>query len=147
MNPVKQALISGAVLPAILGFGGGRIRPEVMKETPVYSDDATVIEVSAGGEFTISLDSNPTTGYSWDFSRLPDPEVVELLDSSYQPPETPRIGAGGRQVWTFRAAGPGKTGIALEYFRPWEKGVPPARKAVFTVVVGESNRKSVISDR
>ena len=139
MNPVMRILIFGALLPA-LGAGGGRPRPETMNETPVYTDETTVIEVIAGKEFVISLESNPTTGYSWDFSSPPDPEVVELLDAAYRPPATPRIGAGGKQVWTFRAVGPGETGIALKYLRPWEEGVPPARRAVFTVVVRERER-------
>lgn len=134
-----RVLIFGALLPA-LGAGGGSPRPEAMNEIPVYADQATVIESAEGGEFAISLESNPTTGYSWEIASPPDPEVVELLDAAYRPPETPRIGAGGRQVWTFRAAGSGETEIALEYLRPWEEGVPPARRAVFTVVVRERER-------
>lgn len=135
MNAIKRILLFGAFLPALLGAGGCRPRPESMKDTPVYTDDTAVIEVNAGGEFVISLDSNPTTGYSWDFSRPPDPGVVELLDASYLPSGERRVGAGGRQVWTFRATGPGEAVIELAYFRSWEKGTAPARKAVFTVIV------------
>ena len=143
MNPVKRVIIFGAVLPAILGAGCGRPRPEVMSETPVYTEETALIEVTSGAKFAVSLDSNPTTGYSWDFSTPPDPGVVELLDASYLPPEEPRVGAGGQQIWTFRAVEPGETGIALEYSRPWEEGVEPARKAVFTVVV----RKGSVGSR
>ncbi len=128
------AFKAGAAAPA------GKPIEGIMNKLPVYTAAERSIEAEPGTEFAISLDSNPTTGYSWDFSSPPDPEVVELLDAAYQPPETPRVGAGGKQLWTFRAAGPGETEIALDYFRPWEEGAPPARTAVFTVVVREGNR-------
>jgi inhibitor of cysteine peptidase len=44
-------------------------------------------------------------------------------------------GAGGTELWTFKAVGAGKTTIALNYARPWEKDIPPAKSETFTVDV------------
>jgi len=137
MNLVKQVILVAAVLAATSGAGRSRPSPTVMNQTPVYTDPAEAIETEAGDEFTIALDSNPTTGYSWDFAGEYDGEVIELVDTRFQPPETRLKGAGGTQFWTFRALKPGRTEIALKYFRSWEKGVPPAREAVFAVICGE----------
>lgn len=93
------------------------------------------IEVKKGSEFSVGLDSNPTTGYSWRLACPLDGSVVALVGSEYERRGTPRIGAGGEEVWTFRAVGWGKTGIEFEYSRPWEKDRPPAEKKTFEVTV------------
>jgi inhibitor of cysteine peptidase len=140
MNFVKQVIICAAALAATIGAGRSRPSPTIMNQTPVYTETGRTIETEVGAEFTIALDSNPTTGYSWDFAGQFDGEVIELADTRFQPPETQLKGAGGTQFWTFRALAEGRTEIALKYFRSWEKGVPPVREVLFTVTVGKSNR-------
>jgi len=139
MNFVKQVIVIAAVLAATIGSGRSRPSPTIMNQTPVYTEPGEAIETEAGDKFTIALDSNPTTGYSWDFAEEYDGEVIELIDTRFQPPETRLKGAGGTQFWTFRALKAGRTEIALKYFRSWEKDVPPVREAVFTVIVGKIN--------
>lgn len=99
----------------------------------------SVIEVAKGEEFTIVLDSNPTTGYSWRLARPLDEDILMLIGSEYLQPtpssKTPVMGAGGREVWSFRALSPGQAEISLEYVRAWEKGSRPAESAAFRVVV------------
>ncbi len=141
MNFVKRVIICAAVLAATIGAGRSRPSPTVMHQTPVYTEPKETIETEAGAEFTIALDSNPTTGYSWDFAEEIDPEILTLVDSRFQPPETRLKGAGGTQFWTFQALKPGRTEIALKYFRSWEKDVPPVREAVFTVIVGKISER------
>jgi len=98
-----------------------------------------VIEVAKGEEFTIVLDSNPTTGYSWRLARPLDEDILMLIGSEYLQPtpssKTPVMGAGGRELWVFRALSPGNVEISLEYVRAWEKGSRPAESAAFRVVV------------
>jgi predicted secreted protein len=50
-------------------------------------------------------------------------------------PTTRLVGAGGKEVWTFKAVSEGKTEIALKYFRPWETNVEPVEKTNFVVVI------------
>ena len=94
------------------------------------------IEVGVGQEFRIVLDSNPTTGFTWQLSEPLDETHVTLVGDAYSVPSTPgRTGAGGKHTWTFRAVGQGQTVIALKYSRSWEKGVDPLKKVTFTVIV------------
>jgi inhibitor of cysteine peptidase len=102
---------------------------------PVFTDPARPVEVAAGETFRIVLDSNRTTGYGWQLAELPDEAVVKKVHSRYRAPRAARPGAGGQEVWRFQAQMPGTAEIRMVYVRSWEKGVPPARTAVFKVTV------------
>ncbi|GIW08019.1 MAG: hypothetical protein KatS3mg060_2824 [Dehalococcoidia bacterium] len=102
---------------------------------PTFTDPAQPIEVRTGQFFAIALQSNPTTGFSWQLDPTPSPAVVVLVTSRYQPPSQGRPGAGGTQLMTFHAVGPGQATITLNYARPWEQGTPPARTVQFHVTV------------
>ena len=93
------------------------------------------ITVKAGQEFKISLPSNPTTGYGWQFAKHPEAQVLKLLGSEFKPAQSRLMGAGGTQVWTFKALAQGKTTLALNYVRAWEKNTPPAQRTNFVVVI------------
>jgi predicted secreted protein len=105
-------------------------------KAPSYNDPGKPIDVSAGQEFRIVLEANPTTGYVWKMSGTPDDSVVKLVGDEYRTPSVsgPRTGVGGTHFWTFRGVGPGETRITLTYSRPWEK-VPPLKEVTFTVIV------------
>ncbi len=93
------------------------------------------IEVEVRQEFTISLKSNPTTGFRWALAKPLDEDILEQVGCKFTPPETDLVGADGEEAWTFRAIRKGETMVALEYVRPWEKNGPPAETRTFTVVV------------
>lgn len=95
----------------------------------------TTMQVSGGEKFTLTLESNPSTGYHWQLARPLDETKVKLVSSTYKRPNVQRPGAPGEELWEFLAAGPGKTTIDMEYVRPWEKGVPPAKTASFAISV------------
>jgi inhibitor of cysteine peptidase len=96
--------------------GSGSSVPQVMEVTA--EDAGTTVELVTKDEVVITLDSNVTTGFAWTLARAPDPEVLELVDTTYVEPETELVGAGGQEVWTFRAAGTGSTDLELSYERP-----------------------------
>lgn len=116
-------LLAAAV--ALTGCGQNRVA--------VTSPSGT--EVRAGQEFTITLDSNPTTGYQWQLGKPLDENIVKLVSSKYKGPVTSKPGAGGEEGWTFRAEGTGKAEIALKYVRPWEKDMPAAKEQTYEVIV------------
>ncbi len=90
--------------------------------TSVLSADS--ISTTVGQEFTISLDSNPSTGYEWILvSSLPD--WLELVGHEYTPTNPNLIGGGGIEEWTFKATNTGSTTLTFHYLRPWETEVPP----------------------
>lgn len=97
--------------------------------------DPKPIAVTVDQEFNITLRYNATTGYQWQLAKPVDETLLKLTGSEYKRPESGLIGAGGDQVWTFKALAPGKTQVELQYLRPWEKGTPPARTTNFVVVI------------
>jgi predicted secreted protein len=98
------------------------------------SDPAVPLSVEAGREFSLTLPSNPTTGYGWVLAG-PEEGVVKLVGSSYRPSTPGLIGSGGMENWTFKAVGKGTTVLSFSYARPWEKGTEPIRQAAFVVIV------------
>jgi inhibitor of cysteine peptidase len=91
-------------------------------------DDITVAQ---GERFVIALTSNPSTGYSWSAESNPNARFLR----SEQVPGPNRPGAPGTQRLTFLATTPGSSTLVLEYVRPWEFGVPPARTESFPLTV------------
>jgi predicted secreted protein len=100
-----------------------------------FSDPAVPVTVKPGKEFSLVLDSNRTTGYGWSLDGSVDKSVVKLMGSDYRQPSTKLAGAGGSEIFKFRAVGKGKAVVFLRYARPWEKGVEPVRRAAFVIVV------------
>ena len=76
-----------------------------------------------------------TTGYQWKLSDDFTEGIVKLVKSEYVAPETEMRGAGGQEVWTFKALEPGETTVEMEYVRPWETGVEPVVVKIFGVTV------------
>lgn len=75
------------------------------------------IEVAAGEELAVVLPANPTTGYSWQVEA--DGSYLALLSQQFET-SGPGVGAGGREVFRFRALQLGKTHLRFHYRRPWE---------------------------
>lgn len=100
----------------------------------LYTDDSKAIGVKVTKKFIITLESNPTTGYSWQESR--DETMIELVQSEYEPGEDAQkgvAGAGGNDLFWFKALKSGTTKITLVYKRPWETEI--AEQKVFTIVI------------
>ena len=99
------------------------------------TDPKQPINALKGQQFTVVLESNRTTGYRWELASIHEKEIVELVGSLYEAPDTKKIGSGGREVWTFLAKSPGKTKVSFHYIRPWEKQTEPAKISSFEIVV------------
>ncbi len=96
-------------------------------------------EVKAGDTFTISIDSNATTGFSWtEQAVVSNANILTQTGHQYiAPPEgdTPVAGVPGSEEWTFKANQTGTVKINLSYDRPWEGGEKGVRTFELTVVV------------
>ncbi len=94
------------------------------------------VEVAADGSLTVTLGSNQTTGFKWELAEITDESVLEYVDDEYVPPEdTGVVGAGGKEIWTFKALKKGTTEVSMEYSRSWEEGEKAEWTFVLTVVV------------
>jgi inhibitor of cysteine peptidase len=97
-----------------------------------YTDPGQAISIGVNQEFVIALDSNPTTGYSWQESH--DEAILELVEKTYEPgkeAEQGLVGAGGVEYFRFKALKTGETNVTMQYKRPWEAEVIDQK--VFTV--------------
>jgi inhibitor of cysteine peptidase len=109
------------------GGGGGGGGGKVYTTSPV--------DVKVDDRFAISLEANPSTGYSWELTGPLDDKVVVELGSDHQPGQGSGVGVPGQQLFRFQAVGQGTATIGLQYVRPWESGVPPAKTSEFVVNV------------
>jgi predicted secreted protein len=71
----------------------------------------------------ITLPSNPSTGFKWGLAGISD---TTILSQDGQPqyvlPETPALGAGGQEIWTFKVLKRGTSTVSMAYSQPWEGG-------------------------
>ena len=93
-----------------------------------------LIRAELGQTFSISLESNPTTGYTWtvDFDQRFLIGGTELK-STINPMRPALIGAGGRQIFSFKPIKEGQTIISAVYKRPWEETA--AEERMFLIII------------
>jgi inhibitor of cysteine peptidase len=122
------AITAVLILSASLACGcsGSRIQ--------AYSDQEKGIDSSVNKQFIvlIALESNPSTGYSWQAEY--NTEMLELIEQTFEPGEYAKeniVGAGGTELFRFKALSKGQTDITFNYKRPWETEVLETK--VFTV--------------
>jgi len=128
----ESVAVTNANVSASIACNGMNATKEQIEE---YLSPGEVVAVNTGRRFAIRLQSNPTTGYGWQLAKPLDEKIVVLVTNDYIHPDTRLIGAGGHEVWIFKAVGQGQAEISLKYVRSWEKDQPPAETNVFMVVV------------
>jgi len=89
------------------------------------------ITANKSQEFTISLESNPTTGYQW--IPIFNTSIINLISHSFQPSTTKLIGSPGTEIFKFKAINYGTQSLKMFYKRSWEK--EPAEERLFVVNV------------
>ena len=121
-----------ALIACLLAGCATNSSPRVL--TPL--DNGHEVTVTVGQVLVVELPSNVTTGYGWNYQN--DGEVVEQLGQrAYAEDVHPfgMVGVGGTEIWRFRAVKVGQQTLRLDYVRPWETGVAPAKTVSFNVVV------------
>jgi len=86
------------------------------------NDNGKNIEVHTGDIIRITLESNITTGYSWENADKVDKDILALDQNDYVSDPNPEEmdGVGGNTVIVYRALKPGKAKIDLVYLQSWE---------------------------
>ena len=98
--------------------------------------------------FSVVLEGNPTTGYSWEVNGF-DQSLVKLVGEPIYTTQSPTniVGAGGKFTFNFLTLGKaGETTIKLVYLRPWES-VPPLKEFTLKVKILEPEGKIALSDQ
>ena len=90
-----------------------------------------------GDQLTVTLSTNPTTGYSWSVLCTSPRLLQQCGESSFkQPRHRPgKVGVGGEQIWKFRALASGEMILRFSYARSWEHGVAPVRMIEWPVTI------------
>jgi len=98
--------------------------------------------------YTLRLNSNPTTGYSWLMVSYPS-KLLTVVKHQYIPNSPPAkkdqkqagpiLGAGGSEIWQFKAkktafAFPRLVKIKMMYARPWNIGDQSTTQTFYAVI-------------
>lgn len=116
---IKKLLLTTTLLTSLCAFPA--------ENTPIFNSPKNKIIVSQKNPtFTITLQSNPTTGFSWKLKSY-DKNLVTFVDHKFIAPQNKKLmGAPGYELWTFKAnKGNYKVNqvghVKMEYARPWTK--------------------------
>jgi predicted secreted protein len=98
------------------------------------------VEVKSGVVFTVALDSNATTGFSWiEQTKISDGNILKQTAHEYVAPRAnentkPVGGMSGIEEWWFTPGQSGITTATISYSRPWEGVEKDARTFELMVI-------------
>jgi len=105
------------------------------------------VKVPADSSLTVTLCSNPTTGFQWSESaQISAPAVLQQTEHQFVGPESeppPPPGTPSQEIWTFKALNKGTSTISLEYSRPWEGGEKGTWTFVLIVVIEKTTTETI----
>jgi inhibitor of cysteine peptidase len=122
-------VIGVALLVAVVAVPWGDDAP-TEKATKTYHQGDS-IDVAVGEEFVVSLEANPSTGFTWTAAGNPDVTFV----STRQVPGGTQPGAPGTQEFVFDGRQAGESKLVFTYGRSTEKSNPPAKVARLPLTV------------
>jgi inhibitor of cysteine peptidase len=106
------------------------------QSTPLTSaNNGNQVEVKVGGQIIITLDGNPSTGYTWEAKDLDASMLTQIGDPVFNSSNPGLVGSGGTLTMTFKALKAGMSTLTLVYHRPWETGVEPTNTFSVTLKV------------
>ena len=109
--------------------------PQQQEVKATIADDGREMQLKKGQTLVITLEGNPTTGYSWEVAEPLNEQVLRQVGEPEFKSESDALGAGGVQILRFEAVNAGKFTLKLVYHRPWEKDVEPLETYSIEVVV------------
>ncbi|MCY1285488.1 Chagasin family peptidase inhibitor I42 [compost metagenome] len=94
------------------------------------------IALHVGQTLTLTLPSNPTTGFRWQVQDAAPSVLRSLGPEVYSTPEDAgMVGGAGQSSWRFLANLAGEGRLLLTYQRPWETDVAPEKRVECQVSV------------
>ena len=85
--------------------------------------------------FTIALESNPSTGYSWIIQY--NPKHFKLVGTVFIPNKNPKLdGAPGVEKFIFKPLVKGEAKIDFKYLRIWDKK-HPGKEIIYHVKISK----------
>jgi inhibitor of cysteine peptidase len=125
MNPVQNTRLLLALGCVLLTACAAKPTSVTLQESQ-QSD--CPLELNNGQTLMISLPSNPTTGFRWIVTKPAAGVLKSMGPEVYTNPEDAgMVGSGGKSTWRFKAYQAGQDALLIQYQRPWEQGVAPAK--------------------
>lgn len=101
-------------------------------------DNNSTVSMKSDETLSISIDGNPTTGYTWEVDSV-DQNILQLVGEAEYSPDSninpKKTGVGGTYNFKFTPVSPGTTTLRLKYWRTFEPENPPIETFEVTVVV------------
>lgn len=118
MEKVLKVVVFLSLLLAALSACGGS------KEVNLDAgDNGNQVELNMDQTLVISLEGNPTTGYTWEVAEVDEGVLRQVGEAEFEP-ESDAVGAGGVQLLHFEPVSSGQTVLDLVYHRSWEDEQP-----------------------
>jgi len=133
-NALGQSMIAGVALASLVLASCAT--PPPMREIDASADGSRITLVP-GQALSVTVDSNPYTGYRWIVDRGAAAVLQPVGEPLYTPLSTsaPLVGAGGTMTFDFVARAAGSDMLQLAYRRAWEKDAAAARSLRVEIVV------------
>jgi inhibitor of cysteine peptidase len=101
-------------------------------------DNGSTVSMKSGETLFISIDGNPTTGYTWEVDSV-DQNILQLVGEAEYAQDSnlnsKKAGVGGTYKFKFTAVSAGSTTLKLKYWRTFEPDNPPIETFEVTVNV------------
>jgi inhibitor of cysteine peptidase len=124
-------LAANKVLVGQTGAGGGNSGATVVTEQ-THGE----VSLKVGGVLEVRLKSNFTKGYMWITAPVANPVLMTQGKVPYEELVAgDNVGAGGVEVWRFKAVKAGRQALQFKFCGPSEKGAPAAKIVTFSVTV------------
>jgi predicted secreted protein len=90
-------------------------------------DNGRQIELTNGQTFNVTLETNPSTGYTWEVVELNTNLLQKIGETDSEPNITEKnmVGAPVMHTFQFEVINTGQTTLKIIYHRIWEKDVAP----------------------
>lgn len=120
----RTALLSGLALLAACSHDTTRTEPVVVEK-----QSQCPIDLDIGQALTLTLPSNPSTGYRWQVQDAAGSVLGALGPEVYRSNDNDgMVGSDGQSTWRFRAKAAGQGRLLLVYQQPWAPQETPAQR-------------------
>jgi predicted secreted protein len=111
-------------------------QPGAAGVTVVTEETGGDVSLKVGAVLEVRLKSNFTKGYSWITASVANPVLMTQGKAPYEELVAGNnVGAGGIEVWRFKAVKAGRQALRFQSCGPSEKSALAAKIVTFTVTV------------
>jgi predicted secreted protein len=106
-------------------------------------NNGNTIQLKVGDQINLKLESNISTGYSWNTSEKVDDKI--LVESSHEYSEGTQsgmVGVPGTDKWVFNAIGEGTAKLKYIYSQSWDTSTAVKTYEITIVVSGNSAKNN-----